>query len=358
MLLNLTNVALTTGPTEPSTLYLIAVFATLALSFLLTALTGRIILPILREKKVGQIIREDGPRWHMGKSGTPTMGGISFIIPFLLCMVAVAVAFTVKDSGLDLIPFALVVCYGVFNAMIGFIDDRCKLLKKQNEGLTERQKLVLQFLAAGFFIAMMAITGHLETTLHIPFTSWAPDLKWFAYPVYLIVLVGFVNATNITDGLDGLASSVCAVVSVFLLFYSLTYGFDRFTETGTSFISAALLGGMLGFLIYNFHPAKMFMGDTGSLFLGAVIMGCAVAEGELLLFVLAGFVFVLDMLSSLIQRYYYKLTKGKRLFKMAPVHHHFEKCGWREVQIVALFAGVSLLFCVLAWLGILIPQNL
>lgn len=354
MLLNHAPLALTTASVEPSPLYLIAVFATLALSFLLTVLTGRIILPILRAKKVGQIIREDGPRWHMGKSGTPTMGGISFIIPFLLCMVAVAIAFTVNGSELDLIPFALVVCYAVFNAMIGFIDDRCKLLKKQNEGLTEIQKLILQFVAAGAFIAMMAITGNMTTTLHIPFTSWAPDLGWFAYPIYLIVLVGFVNATNITDGLDGLASSVCAVVSVFMLIFSLSRGFDRFTDTGTSFISAALLGGMLGFLIYNFHPAKMFMGDTGSLFLGAVMMGCAVAEGELLLFVLAGFVFVMDMLSSLIQRYYFKLTHGKRLFKMAPVHHHFEKCGWKEVQIVALFAGASLLFCALAFLGTIV----
>lgn len=351
MLLNVKQVALTAAPTEPSTLYLIAVFATLALSFLLTVITGRIVLPILRAKKVGQIIREDGPQWHMGKSGTPTMGGISFIIPFLLCMVAVAIAFAINGAEFELIPFALVVCFAVFNAMIGFIDDRCKLLKKQNEGLTEIQKLILQFVAAGAFIAMMAITGHLETTLHIPFTSWAPDLGWFAYPIYLIVLVGFVNATNITDGLDGLASSVCAVVALFMLIFSLVLDFDRFTDAGTSFISAALLGGMLGFLVYNFHPAKMFMGDTGSLFLGAVIMGCAVAEGELLLFVLAGFVFVMDMLSSLIQRYYYKLTHGKRLFKMAPVHHHFEKCGWKEVQIVALFAGVSLLFCVLAFFG-------
>ncbi len=351
MLLNPVNVALTSGPAEPSTLYLIAVFATLVLSFLLTVIVGRIILPILRAKKVGQPINEYVEA-HQVKAGTPTMGGISFIIPFLICMVAVAIAFTVKDSVLDLIPFALVVCYAVFNAMIGFIDDRCKLLKKQNEGLTEIQKLILQFVAAGAFIAMMAITGNLETTLHIPFTNWAPDLKWFAYPVYLIVLVGFVNATNITDGLDGLASSVCAVVALFMLIFSLSYGFDRFTDAGVSFISAALLGGVLGFLVYNFHPAKMFMGDTGSLFLGAVIMGCAVMAGELLLFVLAGFVFVLDMLSSLIQRYYYKLTHGKRLFKMAPVHHHFEKCGWKEVQIVALFAGVSLIFCVLAFLGV------
>lgn len=352
MLLNSINVALTVARQAPSTKYLISVLATLALSFLLTVIMGKIILPILRAKKVGQPINEYVEA-HQVKAGTPTMGGISFIIPFLICMVAISIFMSVQGLAEDLVPFALVVCYAVFNAMIGFIDDRCKLLKKQNEGLTEIQKLILQFVGAGAFIAMMAITGNLTTALHIPFTSWAPDLKWFAYPVYLIVLVGFVNATNITDGLDGLASSVCAVVAAFMLIFSLTYGFDAYAENdgGMGFISAALLGGVLGFLVYNFHPAKMFMGDTGSLFLGAVIMGCAVAEGELLLFVLAGFVFVMDMLSSLIQRYYYKLTHGKRLFKMAPVHHHFEKCGWKEVQIVALFAGVSILFCVLAFLG-------
>ncbi len=346
------NIALTVPREALSQSYLIAVLATLALSFILTVIAGKIILPILRAKKVGQPINEYVEA-HQVKAGTPTMGGISFIIPFLICMVALSIFMSVRGLAEDLIPFALVVCYAVFNAMIGFIDDRCKLLKKQNEGLTEIQKLILQFVAAGAFIAMMAITGNLETTLHVPFTSWAPDLKWFAYPVYLIVMVGFVNATNITDGLDGLASSVCAVVAVFMLIFSLTYGFDTYAENdaGMAFISAALLGGVLGFLVYNFHPAKMFMGDTGSLFLGAVIMGCAVAEGELLLFVLAGFVFVMDMLTSLIQRYYYKLTHGKRLFKMAPVHHHFEKCGWKEVQIVALFAFVSLLFCALAFIG-------
>lgn len=327
--------------------YDVALLATLAVAFLLTLVAGKIILPILRAKKVGQIIREEGPNWHMGKSGTPTMGGISFIIPFLICMAVISVVFAVTKTSFNFIPFALVICFAVGNAMIGFIDDYCKLLKKQNEGLTEIQKLVLQFVIAGAFIAMMAITGNLETTLRIPFTDWAPDLKWFAYPVYLLVLVGFVNATNITDGLDGLASSVCAVVALFMALSAI-----MMNETEMGFLSAALLGGVLGFLVYNFHPAKMFMGDTGSLFLGAVIMGCATMTGELLLFVLAGFVFVLDMLSSLIQRFYFKLTHGKRLFKMAPVHHHFEKCGWKEVQIVALFAGVSVLFCVLAWFGI------
>lgn len=326
--------------------YGLVLVGTLFVVFLLTVIAGRIILPILRAKKVGQIIREEGPKWHMGKSGTPTMGGISFIIPFLLAMAGVAVFCLVAGEDFALIPFALVLCFAVGNAMIGFVDDYCKLLKKQNEGLTEKQKLVLQFIAAGAFIAMMAVTGNLTTAFRIPFTEISLELSYFAYPVYLLVLVGFVNATNITDGLDGLASSVAATVALFMGLFAL----DRM-QIELGFLAFALLGGVIGFLVYNFHPAKMFMGDTGSLFLGAVIMGCSVMAGELVIFVIAGFVFVLDMLSSLLQRVYYKLTHGKRIFKMAPVHHHFEKCGWNEVQIVLLFVGVSLIFCVLAWFG-------
>ena len=334
--------------------------AMLAVAFLLTLLLGRIALPILRAKKAGQPINEY-VHAHQSKAGTPTMGGIAFVPAFLAVMAGLLIYLGVKtgwQGGDTLMGLALICLYALGNAVIGFVDDYYKLLRRHNEGLTEKQKFLLQVVLAAAFLAMMGITHNLQTALRIPFFGVEWELSWFAYPIYLIVMVGFVNATNITDGLDGLAASVCVTVAVFMLVYDLSFGFDRYADEGVSFISAALLGGMLGFLVYNFHPAKMFMGDTGSLFLGAVIMGCAVAEGQLLLFVLAGFVFVLDMLSSLIQRYYYKLTHGKRLFKMAPVHHHFEKCGWKEVQIVALFAGVSLLFCILAFLGIWIYCNL
>lgn len=315
-------------------------------AFLLSAVFGAILLPILRRFKLGQHIFEEGPSWHKSKEGTPTMGGLSFILAFLLCVAGYAVYRAVRGEGRELIPLALTVVFALGNGAIGFVDDYCKLIKKQNEGLTERQKLLLQVVLAAAYLIMMRATGHLETALHIPFTDFYLELSWFAYAVYLLVLVGFVNATNLTDGLDGLASSVCATVAAFMLAFSFLTGSFEICS-----LSCALLGGMLGFLIYNHHPARMFMGDTGSLFLGGVIMGCAVMAGELLLFVLAGFVFVLDMLSSLIQRYYFKLTHGKRLFKMAPFHHHLEKCGWREGQIVALFAGVSVLFCLLAFLS-------
>ena len=334
--------------------YAIVTAITIGAAFLLTLLFGRIALPILRAKKAGQPINEY-VHAHQSKAGTPTMGGIAFVPAFLAVVAGVAVfAVTLNmRRGETLIPVALVCLYGLANSAIGFVDDYFKLLRRHNEGLTEKQKFLLQVVAAAAFLAMMAITGNLTTELHIPFTDIRWELSWFAYPVYLIVMVGFVNATNITDGLDGLASSICATVTVFMM----VTGVFAFVETlddrdiYTGVMGAALLGCVLGFLVYNHHPAKMFMGDTGSLFLGAIIMGCAITAGELLLFVLAGFMFVIEMLSSLLQRTYYKLTHGKRIFKMAPLHHHFEKCGWKETDIVWVFTLVSLVFCAAAWLG-------
>ena len=325
----------------------------LAAAFLLTLLFGRIALPILRAKKAGQPINEYVVA-HQSKAGTPTMGGISFVPAFLLAVAGLFVYFAVTagwKTCSNLIPMAMVCLYALANAAIGFVDDYFKLLRRHNEGLTEKQKLLLQVVAAAAFIAMMAITDNLTTALHIPFTNVYWELSWFAYPIYLIVMVGFVNATNITDGLDGLSSSVCATVAAFMVVLSLfAEGNAPMGQIYAGMMGAALLGCVLGFLVYNHHPAKMFMGDTGSLFLGAVIMGCGVVAGELLLFVLAGFMFVIEMLSSFMQILGYKLTK-KRIFKMAPLHHHFEKCGWKEVGIVTAFTLTSLLFCVLAWLG-------
>ncbi len=325
----------------------VTVMATGVCAFALTVGLGAALLPLLRYLKVGQSIREEGPSWHKSKAGTPTMGGICFILAFLLCVGGYAIFRGVRGEGRDLIPLALSVLFAFGNAAIGFVDDYCKLVKKQNEGLTEKQKLVLQAVLCAAYLCMMRLTGHLPTSFRIPFTETRWELSCLAYPIYLLVLAGFVNATNLTDGLDGLASSVCAVVSGFMILFSAMK-----SDTDIGVLACALLGGMLGFLVFNHHPAKMFMGDTGSLFLGGVIMGCALMADELLLFVMAGFVFVIDMLTSLIQRFYFKLTHGKRLFKMAPVHHHFEKCGWSEGQIVALFVGVSVLFCLAAWLGI------
>ncbi len=326
-----------------------------AAAFGLTLLFGRIALPILRAKKAGQPINEYVTA-HQSKAGTPTMGGISFVPAFLAVMLGFCVYFVLTYGtywAFELIPVALVCLYGLAHAAIGFVDDYFKLLRRHNEGLTEKQKLVLQVTAAAAaFVAMMAITGNLETALHIPFTEIHWELGWFAYPLYILVMVGFVNATNITDGLDGLSSSVCATVAAFIVAFAVAewYLLSDGTTDMVGFMGATLFGCVIGFLMYNHHPAKMFMGDTGSLFLGAVIMGCAIMAGELILFVLAGFMFVIEMLSSLIQIAGYKLTK-KRIFKMAPLHHHFEKCGWKETDIVWLFTLVSLVFCAAAWLG-------
>ena len=332
--------------------YIIILGIMAAAAFGLTLLFGRIALPILRAKKAGQPINEY-VHAHQSKAGTPTMGGISFVPAFLAVMLAFCVYFVLTYGtywAYELIPVALVCLYGLAHAAIGFVDDYFKLLRRHNEGLTEWQKFILQVVAAAAFLAMMGITGNLNTELHIPFTDIRWELSWFAYPVYLIVMVGFVNATNITDGLDGLASSICATVTIFMVAFAIAT--QGSIESGCVFyMGAALLGCVLGFLVYNHHPAKMFMGDTGSLFLGAVIMGCAILSGELLLFVLAGFMFVIEMLSSLLQRLYYKLSHGKRIFKMAPLHHHFEKCGWKETDIVWLFTLISLVFCAAAWLG-------
>ena len=320
-------------------------------AFLLTLLFGHIALPILRAKKAGQPINEY-VHAHQSKAGTPTMGGISFVPAFLVVMAGLMIWYVIQSDGAYgtvLVPGALICLYALANSAIGFVDDYFKLLRRKNEGLTEWQKFILQVVAAAAFLAMLGITGYLKTALHIPFTDIHWELSWFAYPVYLIVMVGFVNATNITDGLDGLASSICATVAIFMVAFAIAT--QGLIESWVVYMGAALLGCVLGFLVYNHHPAKMFMGDTGSLFLGAVIMGCGILAGELLLFVLAGFMFVIEMLSSLLQRVYFKLTHGKRIFKMAPLHHHFEKCGWGEVTIVAVFTAVSAVFCILAFLG-------
>lgn len=321
--------------------------------FLCTVGVTCLILPVLRNKKMGQNISTYVPE-HNKKQGTPTMGGIGFIMATLLVML---IWFVLEVLGVmgemdkkGLIAMAMTLGFGVANAMIGFVDDYAKLIKKQNEGLTDKQKLALQLIVACIYLALMRIFVGLDTSFGIPFTSIRFDLGYFAYPIYLLVIVGFVNSTNITDGLDGLASSVglSSGMGIALLSCIMSWRY-------TGILSASLIGATLGFLVFNHYPAKVFMGDTGSLYLGGIIMGCAVAEGELLIFIIISMVFVLEMLSSFWQRLYFKLTHGKRFFKMAPVHHHFQKLGWSEVKIVTVFFIVSLAFALVGVLGKIIP---
>lgn len=312
--------------------------------FLLTVVVERFLIRLLLSHHAGQKILDIGPRWHKSKEGTPFMGGLGFI---LAALIASAVFFLMRareGTAVEEIPLALTLAYAVGNGGIGFFDDYRKLQKKQNEGLLWYQKLILQTALAVAYLIVLSYTGYFNTDIILPFGWGVLHAGWVKYPLSVLLLVGVVNGGNITDGIDGLAASVtCVIGGLFaILAFSLA---DR----SMGLLSAVLLGATLGFLVYNFHPARIFMGDTGSLFLGALVIGGAfMVRSEISGILLCG-VFLFEMFSSFLQVMYFKLTHGKRLFRMAPFHHHLEKCGWNEYSIVALFSGVEVLLCVLAW---------
>ncbi|MBE6698912.1 MAG: phospho-N-acetylmuramoyl-pentapeptide-transferase [Ruminococcaceae bacterium] len=312
--------------------------------FAITALAERILIPILRSHKAGQKILDIGPRWHKSKEGTPIMGGIGFILAILAVIALFFIYVGVKGEAPDYIPLALTVAFAVANGAIGFVDDYCKLIKKQNEGLTRIQKLVLQFAITAGYLCVMGYTGNLPSEVVIPLIN-LPVRGALWYILAGILTVGVINGANFTDGLDGLASTVTYVIGIFFAIFAF-YAKD----IGLSVVSAALIGGTLGFLLYNIHPAKVFMGDTGSLFLGAIVMGALFQMQEPLLTFLVCAVYIIELLSTVLQILYFKLTHGKRLFKMAPIHHHFEKCGWSENKVVIVFALVQFAFCTLAFI--------
>ena len=314
-------------------------------SFVLTAILCRIIIPILRNKKAGQIIRPEGPKWHATKAGTPTMGGICFIMAMLIALLGMTVFFAVKGRQRELIPMALTMALAVMNGMIGFVDDYCKLLKKQNEGLKAHQKFLLQVVAAAAYILLLKALGYVDTSLSIPFLHKTVELGALYYVLAMSLIVGMVNSVNLTDGIDGLAASVTLVIAGF-------FGFVAFAllHTSLALIAAALIGGMIGFLIFNLHPAKVFMGDTGSLFLGGAVTGMAFLINEPLVLILCGGVFLWETVSVMLQVGSFKLRQ-KRIFRMSPFHHHLEQCGWKENKIVAVFCLLTALLCALAWVG-------
>ena len=316
-------------------------------SFLLAALLGRLIIPILRAKKAGQKILEIGPSWHQGKEGTPTMGGISFILAILLTLLGLFFYYLFRGKQGELIPLALTMALAVMNGMIGFVDDFCKLVKKQNEGLKAYQKFTLQVLMAVVYIVLLHRLGYIHTAVHIPFTSMTVELGIVYYLFALLVIVGMVNSVNLTDGLDGLAGSVTLIVFLFFSAVGLAYA-----DSSLTLLSAVLTGGMLGFLIYNLHPAKMFMGDTGSLFLGGAVAGATFVINEPMIVFLVGGVYVMESLSVILQVGSYKLRHGKRIFLMAPIHHHFEKKGWSEAKVVTVFSILTAVLCLVAWFGL------
>ena len=315
--------------------------------FALTVAAERILIPILRSHKLGQKILDIGPRWHKSKEGTPIMGGLGFILAALVVMAVFFVVRGVQGRGAEYIPLALTLGLAVGNGAIGFVDDYCKLVRKQNEGLTWKQKLFLQLALATAYVVVMSYTGNLSTAVNLPFTDKTLELGWGFYPIAVIILAGVTNGGNITDGVDGLASGVTFVIGAFLAVCAFSV---RDEQLGA--VSAILVGATLGFLVYNFHPAKVFMGDTGSLFLGSLVIGCAFMMREPIVGLIVAAVYILEMLSSLLQVVYFRLTHGKRLFRMAPIHHHFEQCGWGENRLVLTFSLVEALFCVLAWFAL------
>ncbi len=327
-----------------SAMYLIGIAGAV---FLLTVLAERVLIPVLRSHKVGQVILDIGPRWHKSKEGTPIMGGLGFILAAMLVMAVFFIVRAVQGASAQYIPLSITLAFAVGNGAIGFIDDYCKLIKKQNEGLTWKQKLVLQITLSAAYVCVLSYTGHLSSSLNLPFTDRTWELGWAFYPIATLMLTGVVNGGNITDGIDGLASSVTFVIGIFVAVWSFSVQDEQLTV-----LSAIMMGASLGFLIYNMHPARVFMGDTGSLFLGALVIGTAFQANEPCVGLLISGVFILEMLSSFLQVAYFKLTHGKRLFRMAPVHHHFEKCGWSEYRVVITFSLVEAVFCILAWFAL------
>ena len=302
---------------------------------------GYLLLPILRALKAGQSIREIGPTWHNYKAGTPMMGGLMFVASTIICLLC-NIPFVTDYSVYFVLVLAL--CFGA----VGFVDDFCKLKKKQNEGLTSIQKFLLQLAVSALFLYVMYKNGSMSTALYIPFVNVSFELHPIVYIVFaMFVMVGADNAVNLTDGVDGLCGSVTIPVMLFFTAAAVAMG-----KYDVALLPASLVGGLIAYLFYNWHPAKVFMGDTGSLFLGGVVCALAFALDMPLMLILVGFIYIVETLSVILQVGYFKLTHGKRLFKMSPIHHHFEMCGWKEVKIVLVFTAISAVMCLLAWLGV------
>lgn len=312
--------------------------AAIIVTFVITVVLARIFIPVLKSVKMGQKILDIGPRWHKGKEGTPTMGGLFFIAASLLPVIGAAIY---RGDYTFLIHYLFV----LLNGLIGFVDDYVKFFKKQNEGLTAIQKLVLQFAVAGGYLAALYFTGSLTSQLAIPFTEKSLDLGVFYYIIVLVAIVFTVNSTNLTDGIDGLCSSVTAVACIFLSILAIkSMNFEAGILCGT------MIGGALGFLVYNFHPAKVFMGDTGSLFMGGMLCAITMLLDIPIILLFVGIIYFVESFSVMIQVISYKLTK-KRVFKMTPIHHHFEMCGWNEVKIVLVFSLVTAIFGIIGCFG-------
>lgn len=310
------------------------------ISFCAALAAAPVLIPWLHKLKFGQQILEDGPVWHKKKQGTPTMGGFIFILGICVSMtVALIIHFNIHLLMMLLISLGF--------GLIGFIDDYIKVVKKRNLGLTAWQKLILQCVLSVVYVMVLNKTGDLSYEIVIPFMKDPIAMPWQLYiPFILFVVVGTVNSVNLTDGLDGLAGSITVAVT---LFFAVAGYFAE--SAATIFFASAVIGGLCAFLIFNKYPARVFMGDTGSLFLGGVISVMAVGLKMPLILVIVGFVYLFEALSVILQVASFQLT-GKRIFKMSPVHHHFEMCGWKENKIVFVFTAVTIILCVIGYFAI------
>ncbi len=314
------------------------------IAFSLTALAGKIFIPLLVKLKFGQSILEIGPNWHMSKQGTPTMGGIIFVLPIAITILIVGIPQMLAGNFKHLLVFAFALAFGV----IGFIDDYAKITKKQNKGLSALQKLLLQIAASAAFLSALRFMGDFSSELYIPFIDTVVEIPWLIYLIFMIfVAVAMVNAVNLTDGIDGLASCVTVPVMMFFVIISMV-----FTAPALGVLSSAVMAALFGFLIYNFNPARVFMGDTGSLFLGGMVCGLAFAFNIPLILIPVGIIYIVETVSVILQVSYFKLTHGKRLFKMAPIHHHFEMKGWSEKKLCFVFTLVTFIGCIVAYIGL------
>ena len=311
----------------------------IVIAAVITGLLGYFMVPFLHKIKFGQTIREVGPSWHKNKQGTPTMGGIMFIIGSSVAAV-ICIAFLWLNGGAETQLMFVKVMAGALMAVgfgiVGFLDDYISIKKHRNLGLTEIQKLILQFIIVGAYLLSVALAGGTTETV-IPFLG-SVDLGFFYYILAAVFIVGMVNAVNFTDGIDGLNTSVTLVVA--LAFSVIAMLLNR---VGLSLYAAAIVGAMIGFLFWNANPAKVFMGDTGSLFLGGAVCALAFGVDMPILLILIGIIYIVEILSVVLQVTYFKISHGKRIFKMAPIHHHFEMCGWNENKICFVFSGVTLL---------------
>lgn len=317
------------------------------IAFAVTAAIGMPVIHWLRKMKFGQKILEIGPKWHMNKQNIPTMGGFMFMLGITVSMLILgALTGQLAAGGHAVGNFFAVLLIALAYGLVGMVDDWAKIKKKQNAGLSAGQKMLLQIVVAAVFLSLLRLTGGLSAGLWIPGANVTLELSWVVYLIFsIVVVVGCDNAVNLTDGIDGLAASVTVPVAIFFA----AVGYCQ-QNPGVMAFAGALAGALLGFLIFNFNPAKVFMGDTGSLFLGGAVAGLAFACDMPLMLLPVGFIYICETLSVILQVSYFKATHGKRLFKMAPVHHHFEMCGWGERKIVGVFTAITVVMCILAWM--------